>query len=81
MQMGENAKVAIGLLINLIVMGLLTFAQAAGMLFDASNVFDRAPNPITWFVVASGWIAFFIMLWVFLTRNLNQHNHKKDRPQ
>lgn len=74
--MSENSKVALGLLGFLAVLGSLTFVQFNGIWFGASNAFDHVLNLMMWIVVVSGWISFFAMLWVFLTRNLNQRSHK-----
>lgn len=52
----------------------LTIAQFKGMLFDASSVYDQAPNIIMWIVVVGSWVALFLILWVFFTRNLNQRS-------
>ncbi len=74
--MSENVKVALGLLGYLVLVCLITFAQVTGVLFDASNVSDHLSIICGWLVVVASWIALFMMLWVFVTRNLNQPSLK-----
>lgn len=73
--MNENSKVALGLLGFLATLGSLTFVQFTGKLFGASNALDQVLNIMMWIVVICAWTAFFGMLWVFVTRNLNQSSH------
>lgn len=73
--MNENSKVALGLLGILSLLGSLTFVQFTGKLFGASNALDQVLNIMMWIVVICAWTVFFVMLWVFVTRNLNQSSH------
>ncbi|MDE5179115.1 hypothetical protein [Vibrio fluvialis] len=73
--MNENSKVALGLLGLLALLGSLTFVQFTGKLFGASNALDQVLNIMMWIVVICAWAVFFVMLWVFVTRNLNQSSH------
>ena len=72
--MTENRKVALGIFTYMLIVFTLTIAQVNGMLFDASSVYEQAPNLIMWIVVVGSWIALFLILWVFFTRNLNQRS-------
>ena len=72
--MTENRKVALGIFTYMLIVFTLTIAQVNGMLFDASSVYEQAPNLIMWIVVVGSWIALFLILWVFFTRTLNQRS-------
>ncbi|AZS26300.1 hypothetical protein [Vibrio anguillarum] len=75
--MSENTKVALGLAVYLFMIVALTFAQFSGAFFDTSIAIEHAPNLIVWIAVICGWLAFFIILWVFVTRNLDPNNIKR----